>query len=62
MDVSTVLAVAGIVIGFFAPTQLFFMSQIAELKKTIANLCERMRSEETKTEIYHGPPHDLQDK
>ena len=39
----------------------FIRDQLAEIKKELARLCERMGKEETKSHIYHEK-HELEDK
>ena len=58
----TILALIAIMVSIVLPLNLFFMKQISEIKKTLADLCERISKEETKSDIYHGPRHDLEDK
>lgn len=49
------------ILGIGMTFSIFIMKQIADIKKAIAKLCERIAKEETKSDIYHSP-HELEDK
>lgn len=50
-------------LSLIIPFNLFMMKQITDIKKTMANICERLAREETKSQIYHTDGfHDLEDK
>jgi|SaaInlV_130m_DNA_3_1039695.scaffolds.fasta_scaffold192003_2 hypothetical protein len=50
-------------LSLIIPFNLFIMKQITDIKKTMANICERLAREETKSQIYHTEGlHDLNDK
>ena len=42
------------VFGLGTTVSLFIIKQIADIRKELVKLCERMAREETKSHIYHG--------
>jgi thiamine phosphate synthase YjbQ (UPF0047 family) len=61
-EINIILGILGIFSPIMTAGLLFLMKQMTEIKRDMAKLCERMAKEETKSDIYHGTRHDLEDK